>query len=1044
MSFLGLFRWPSSKEGDEGFATASAPSTSTAKPIAQTMSNATKTTSSSPPSSSSSLPRVSPRSNSTGHSSSNTASTMSASSAASTTSSSSTASSSSLDDVAFPLSPGEAGAKEQLGVVPTLIEFVAEMAKMPETWIHFPRDDELVRLAAEQRLAADSREMLIEMPFEMTPHRLQHILIMLKLVPRLRKVRAEVCPRHMNELRFWHIYFLLVADALEKSGSDILLNPKAVRRALDSPTRAAGVASALVPIAPDRWSLRTDHPLRPLTERATENMGIWEFITASEHATDADLDEYEVVAYDQSRYLNTSWKPEYIEHRDKLLAFRRDHTLGVLARRGVPEWLGNGARNVVWRVACEIDDDAALQTEVTNTYRRVFGPNVPAVCARIPTFGGWYRPDQHRTLTAPQIDASSRILVALALDNSNVAFAPQLPDLCLVLMSHFDEFAVFSVCARLLRQSRTVELALLRTNNNSNSSSSAATAPTVPFLACSVVAADALGCMFMDIVEHCLPDVAEHLSALRIGAADFADAWLKRFFVDTLPVSVVWRIVDVFLLEGLSVLHTVGVALLHLHSSMIFKCATADTLLNSLKMATRAFDNAELLMETAYSCAATRSLMKRLYTTHLNADVRTSALSGRRVPKVKSPRSANISSPQLNRAMMTSSASVTLPPSTAASTAVSRSRTCSNLSFYRPRIRNLSRVFTQQHFEVLWNWLPMQYRGMEPTRIFSNEENGCSLTTFFVNCPSVIAPTLLLIRTTDGAIFGAYVSHGWEPSHPPRYYGNGETFVFRMAPQPVIYRWTHGNDELFQIATRDYIAVGGNALWIDDEMWQGLSEPGKTFGNECLVSAEAHKKRQFSFNIAALEVYMFEEPGDLTAAERRAPLDFTPAPPAPPPPASPTPSESASSSRASSSASTASERGSSLVRLRTKIKLPSSVESQPPRSVTPSPRGTEPVEVPTRSKTPSLTSSGNSSGVTVTKVKVKRRVGSTALSPRSSDEGSTSPVAPTAVSADAAALRPRMLSDPEITLESEPKPKASTRRRVVSERKIKASRLQPH
>jgi hypothetical protein len=117
MSFLGLFRWPSSKEGDEGFATASAPSTSTAKPIAQTMSNATKTTSSSPPSSSSSLPRVSPRSNSTGHSSSNTASTMSASSAASTTSSSSTASSTSLDDVAFPLSPGEAGAKEQLGVV---------------------------------------------------------------------------------------------------------------------------------------------------------------------------------------------------------------------------------------------------------------------------------------------------------------------------------------------------------------------------------------------------------------------------------------------------------------------------------------------------------------------------------------------------------------------------------------------------------------------------------------------------------------------------------------------------------------------------------------------------------------------------------------------------------------------------------------------------------------------------------------------------------------------------------------------------------------
>jgi hypothetical protein len=263
--------------------------------------------------------------------------------------------------------------------------------------------------------------------------------------------------------------------------------------------------------------------------------------------------------------------------------------------------------------------------------------------------------------------------------------------------------------------------------------------------------------------------------------------------------------------------------------------------------------------------------------------------------------------------MMTSSASVTLPPSTAATTAVSRARTCSNLSFYRPRIRNLSRVFTQQHFEVLWNWVPMQYRGMEPTRIFSNEENGCSLTTFFVNCPPTIAPTLLLIRTTEGAsVWRLRCRTAGSRRIRRATTATARRLSFAWRRSRCIYRWTHGNDELFQIATRDYIAVGGNALWIDDEMWQGLSEPGKTFGNECLVSAEAHKKRQFSFNIAALEVYMFEEPGDLTAAERRAPLDFTPAPPAPPLPASPTPSESASSSRASSSASTASERGQQL------------------------------------------------------------------------------------------------------------------------------------
>jgi hypothetical protein len=854
---------------------------------------------------------------------------------------SSSSSTTTTTTASFALSPGEAAALEPLGVNARLVEFVAEMAARPETWQHFPIDDYLV-----PRRAGD--EPLIELPFEMTPHRLQHVMIMLKLVAALRKLRYDTCPRLMTELLFWHIYFLLVADSLDKSGCDLLLNPRRV---------------ALAPLSSDRrWSTRVEQPLRPLTEPATEHMGIWDFITASEHATDADLDEFERVACDPSLYLSTNWRPEYVTNIEQLKQFRANHTLGALLRRGVPDWLGATARGVVWRIACGIDDEAQMQREVTSIYRRVFGPNVPDQCARIPTFGGWYRPDQHTALSASQIDASSRLLVALALDNTNIAFAPQLPDLCLALMRHLDEFSVFAVLNYLLRVSRAVDIAVLRAAGAGGGSggsgsagaaaNAAAAAPSVPYLVCSVRMADALGCLFMELVAHCLPDVAEHLENLRIGAIDFADAWLKRFFVDALPDSVVSRIIDAYLLEGVAVLHIVGIALLHLLSPMLLKCGTADKLLNSLKVATRTFDNGELLMQTAFSCAATRSLVARLLKLHLSGEARSRAPSSARPAQSKSAHSPPMVRAVVTRPQLTSSAAVILPPAVASASAAARMRTCSNLSFYRPRIRDLSRVFSQQHFEILWNWLPLQLRALEPVRLYSTDENGCSLNTFFNLC-SKESPTLLLIRTSTNAVFGAFAAHAWAPQHPPRFFGTGESFVFRMEPQPVVYRWARGNEELFQIATRDHIAMGGNAIWLDDELLNGHSHPDQTFANECLVSPEAHAAKQYGFQIASLEVYALDEAGALSAAEQSAPLAIQPAQPAPRAPTPRLASPPPTSPRAL------------VKKKKVKVKIaplppPPSAAPRPSAAPSPSPR----IDVPERPVTTSIL-----------KVKIKRRSG---------------------------------------------------------------------
>jgi hypothetical protein len=41
-----------------------------------------------------------------------------------------------------------------------------------------------------------------------------------------------------------------------------------------------------------------------------------------------------------------------------------------------------------------------------------------------------------------------------------------------------------------------------------------------------------------------------------------------------------------------------------------------------------------------------------------------------------------------------------------------------------------------------------------------------------------VAPSLLLVKDSGGAVFGAYVADAWR--YNPRFYGSGEAFVFQV------------------------------------------------------------------------------------------------------------------------------------------------------------------------------------------------------------------------------------------------------------------------
>ncbi len=166
-----------------------------------------------------------------------------------------------------------------------------------------------------------------------------------------------------------------------------------------------------------------------------------------------------------------------------------------------------------------------------------------------------------------------------------------------------------------------------------------------------------------------------------------------------------------------------------------------------------------------------------------------------------------------------------------------------------------------------------------PVVIFSSDRDGVSLSTLFKRCQSHAKEsghpeTILLVQTASGeGLVGAFCSQAWEPGNEYSFYGNGESFLFRLRPSPgVIYKWDESEGlEKFQRATSTFIEVGGGldsgpaGLRLDANLELGESGSSPTFGSECLITlgddkvyaANVNEKAFCSFKISTVEVLGF-------------------------------------------------------------------------------------------------------------------------------------------------------------------------------------------
>lgn len=184
----------------------------------------------------------------------------------------------------------------------------------------------------------------------------------------------------------------------------------------------------------------------------------------------------------------------------------------------------------------------------------------------------------------------------------------------------------------------------------------------------------------------------------------------------------------------------------------------------------------------------------------------------------------------------------------------------------RPFASVTSDLLTMDMWSNVWKWLPARMTLLRPRRYFTTAEDGTSLRTLYSKIEGH-EPILMVLRSTEGQIIGAYCSSDWanrlNNAKNLSYFGTGETFVFTLSPRIKMYPWVGvrlGDDtptsaHQFQAGDNTKITIGGGsgeALQIDPDLDLCRTQACDTFENLPLHTPS-------DFRLAALEAFGFHD-----------------------------------------------------------------------------------------------------------------------------------------------------------------------------------------
>ncbi|XP_012587188.1 PREDICTED: TBC1 domain family member 24 isoform X2 [Condylura cristata] len=440
--------------------------------------------------------------------------------------------------------------------------------------------------------------------------------------------------------------------------------------------------------------------------------------------------------------------------------------------------------------------------------------------------------------------AVRKILLCIAHQFPDVSFCPALPAVVALLLHYsIDEAECFEKACRML----------------------ACTDPGRKLVDQSFLAFESSCMTFGDLAnKHCQ---AAH--RLLVAAAEdvlqvYAD-W-QRWLFGELPLGHLARVFDVFLVEGYKVLYRVALAILKFfHKARAGQPPGADSVRQDIRAFVRDMARTaspEKLLEKAFAI--------RLFS---RKEIQLLQMANEKALKQKG-------------------------------ITVKQKRQFVHLAVHAENFR--SDVVSVKEMRDIWSWVPERFALCQPLLLFSSLQHGYSLTRFYFQCEGH-EPTLLLIKTTQKEVCGAYLSTDWSERNKfggkLGFFGTGECFVFRLQPEVQRYEWVvikhpelikpappetsssacasppsqstasdlsdrlspflaarHFNlpskaESMFMAGASDCLIIGGGggqALYLDGDLNRGRTGHCDTFNNQPLCSE--------NFLIAAVEAWGFQDP----------------------------------------------------------------------------------------------------------------------------------------------------------------------------------------
>ncbi|KFQ32038.1 TBC1 domain family member 24, partial [Mesitornis unicolor] len=336
------------------------------------------------------------------------------------------------------------------------------------------------------------------------------------------------------------------------------------------------------------------------------------------------------------------------------------------------------------------------------------------------------------------VSALKKILICVGNLFPDITYSPILPSLVALLLHYSeDEAQCFENISRLI----------------------ASNAPHTSYIDQSFLAHQASCMTFGDLANKHCPAAHKLIASTSENVFEVYSEWLSWLFHD-LPFNYAIRVFDVYLLEGQKVLYRIALALLKQYRLSVTSAELEGT---DIKADLQAF------VQNIAEHMTVNKLLERAFGIRLFSRkeiwllqmANRKALMERGITMVQSSNGR----PPLHRQSFHLAVDM------------------QNFS---------SSTVTAQEMRIIWSWIPERFSLFPPLLLFCTSEDGCSLQRFYTCCEGY-EPTVLLIKTTEGEVCGAFLSSDWserkKSGATSGFFGTGECFVFTVRPNTERYEW---------------------------------------------------------------------------------------------------------------------------------------------------------------------------------------------------------------------------------------------------------------